>query len=121
MKRFFCKILLFSIPVIIVVGYYAYKYQYMTGDLGRLGNITFDKSYDDKFTNYLCDSSFRIPIKSFEEISDSVPVLVIGDSFSQQGYFIDCMVALLQDNVQVLKSQSLVNKYYPEEILLFFQ
>lgn len=119
MRKFIVKLLYVSIPIICVVGYYAYKYPTMTGDLGRLGNITFDKTYSEKFTKYPCASSYTIDVTSFDDITDTMPILVIGDSFSQRGEYVHFMSSELQQKVQILKSKKIINRNSPEEVFLF--
>lgn len=118
MRKFIVKLLYVSIPIICVVGYYAYKYPTMTGDLGRLGNISFGKTYGEKFTKYPCDSSYTIDVTLFEDITDTLPILVIGDSFSQRREYVHFMSSELQQKVQLLISKQLIVGYSPEEVLL---
>ena len=91
MKRFLIK---FCILFVLIDGYIAI-YQYyitpcLTGDMGRMGQIMFNKDYYKRIQQtYSSQKSYVIPIQQTDSIisdtNNSKPcIFTIGDSFSQQ-------------------------------------
>ncbi len=59
----------------------------MTGDLGLLGNIVFDRHYNVSMKEEIEGSYMIHKATTLEDISIDYPLLVFGDSFSLQGKY----------------------------------
>lgn len=85
MRKFSIKVLLFSIPFIILVINHHF-FQISGGDLNRLGFVSIENNYREIFKNV--GSSGKTVTDLFELNSNSntpIDVLTFGDSFSDQG------------------------------------
>ncbi|NQY30207.1 MAG: hypothetical protein HRT69_12145 [Flavobacteriaceae bacterium] len=85
MKRFIYTILFFMSPFIILIGITKLCYIETGGDLNRLGKISIDKNYRDKFQK---DYNQAQNYTEFSTINlddlNTFDILTVGDSFSQQ-------------------------------------
>ena len=89
MRKFIIKVLFYFIPFLCICGGYKIQAKYYTsGDLGRLGKISFGKSYNEKLElNYLTENLVEnTTIENFQP-SKTLKIVTIGDSFSRQGIF----------------------------------
>jgi len=93
MKKFIVKTLFYIVPFICSIIIYITLQPYITGDIGRLGQIPFGKEYNKRLEqNYLTEKYFLDTVVSTNNnlVFDSKPdILVIGDSFSngkEEGY-----------------------------------
>lgn len=86
-RKFIFKILWTVLPLIVVFAFPAYMYRkgMFYGDINNLGGNAFDAEYRELFT---FDPHFERHYTTIEDITEcdaDSSVLVIGDSFSQQG------------------------------------
>ena len=92
MKRFITKTLFYFIPFFCIYGTYKVieKY-YISGDLGKLGQIPFGNNYVENMkNNYLTEKMVKDTlIISYEKFypSKKLKIFSLGDSFSQQKIF----------------------------------
>ena len=86
LRHFIIRTLIGAIPAILLLAasfYYWFGIRpYISGDLGQLGKIPFDKEYNT--SNYRPRLS-RIMVFQYTEGERATAVSTIGDSFSQQG------------------------------------
>ncbi len=89
MRKFSIKVLLFSIPFIILVINHHF-FQISGGDLNRLGFVSIENNYRDIFTNYGTSGKTVTDLGEINKNNyDTIDLLTFGDSFSdlgQQGY-----------------------------------
>lgn len=84
MKKFIIKASIYILPLYIVVLYFKLLVlPNLTGDLGRLGMITFGNEYDSKINTKL-NEPYIVDEYVAKPISDCYSFITIGDSFSQQ-------------------------------------
>jgi len=88
MKRFLYTILVFTSPIILLIGITKLCYTKTGGDLNRLGKVSIDENYRNQFQkdfeqqqNYTDFSTINL------EEKNSFNILTIGDSFSQKRGF----------------------------------
>lgn len=75
-----------AVPIIGMILYYMLAVKpYRNGDLGMLGFLPFDKSYDSRVNSTGMDSLLVTDIESMEQTYCDSAILTIGDSFSQLG------------------------------------
>ena len=92
MKKFIIKILFYFIPFICVYsGYKIIQKYYISGDIGKLGQIPFGKNYNKNLqlnylTKILVKDTLVVSHEKFRP-SKTLKIFTIGDSFSQQGFF----------------------------------
>lgn len=85
MKRLAFRLLQFSLPGVILLTLYFLCYSPNAGDLARIGYLSAEKNYVSQFRMITPDSLY---IKEIDQnIQDSVPIYVIGDSFSAPNKF----------------------------------
>jgi len=86
MKRFLTKTLIMVVPIIGMVLYYVMAVEpHKNGDLGNLGFIPFDESYNTTINSMGLDSVYAISIDNLDSIDCDSSILTIGDSFSILG------------------------------------
>lgn len=85
MRKFSIKVLLFSIPFIILVINHHF-FQISGGDLNRLGFVSIENNYRDIFKNVGTSGKTVTDLGELNNNSNtSIDVLTFGDSFSDQG------------------------------------
>ena len=87
MKKFIIKSLLYFVPFLCIYGIFVSAGTDFTGDIGKLGKISFGKEYLQYLEkNYLTDNLTIDTLISYEklQIGDASKVCTIGDSFSNQ-------------------------------------
>lgn len=88
MIRFLLKLLAMVLPIICTIIYYTTTVEpHRNGDLGRLGLLPFDDDYDNYLYSMVTQNSYetRRDNLDFEKAECDSAILVIGDSFSDQG------------------------------------
>lgn len=98
MKRFLIKLSLMVLPIVCAIVYYAVKVEpNRNGDLGAIGFIPFDWGYHTYLKSLKSDSLYeeKIDYLDFENANCDSAVLVIGDSFAEQGQagFANCLAS----------------------------
>lgn len=88
MKRFLYTILAFTSPFILLIGITELCYTTNGGDLNRLGKISIDKNYRNKFQKSFKQQKYFTDFSTINlKEKNSYNFLSIGDSFSQKGGF----------------------------------
>ncbi|MDR2593170.1 MAG: hypothetical protein LBC87_00160 [Fibromonadaceae bacterium] len=91
MKKFIIKSLFYFISFLCIYGIFIFWNGNLTGDIGRLGKISFGKDYVQYLEkNYLTDNLTIDTLITFCEklqIDEASKVCTIGDSFSNQGIY----------------------------------
>ena len=112
MKKFIIKALFYFIPFICVYsGYKIIHEYYISGDIGKLGQIPFGKSYNKNLKqNYLTEKLVKDTlIVSYEKFlpSKTLKIFTIGDSFSQLSIFgyQNYLAHILADSITNIKSE----------------
>lgn len=86
MKRFITKTLMMTLPIIGVILYYVLAVEpHKNGDLGRLGFLPFDDTYESKINHTGMDTLYVTNIENMEQTFPDSTILTIGDSFSLMG------------------------------------
>lgn len=88
MRRFLIKILIMVLPIVCMITYYSIMVEpHRNGDLGRLGLLPFDDQYDTYLFTMVPPKNYetRRDNLDFEKAECDSAILVIGDSFSDQG------------------------------------
>jgi hypothetical protein len=112
MKKFILKISLYLFPFCCIYGIYCISQNYISGDLGQLGGISFGKTYDKTLSeNYLSDNPVKnIPVYDLTRFADKMhpAIFTIGDSFNQMGIvgyqnylarLLNCEIVTIQNNI----------------------
>ena len=83
MKRFIIKTFLMALPILGVILYYVMAVEpHRSGDLGKLGYMPFDDSYNSMIEAKALDSVYGIRITDLDSVQGDSTILTIGDSFS---------------------------------------
>ena len=87
MRIFIKRVFIFSLPLLILILNYQ-NYSISGGDLNRLGKISVEGNYRNKFHDELnAKLVFNCFISNELNSKDTINILTIGDSFSQQDGF----------------------------------
>lgn len=85
MRNFIIKVLGASVPVLCAILYYNIAIQpHRHGDLGKLGFIPFDDTYDASINDQALDSMYVIEANHIDQVRCDSSILTFGDSFSQR-------------------------------------
>lgn len=85
MKKFLIKILLLSLPILLVIVLYVFCIEpHRNGDIGKLGFLPFDDHYDTLMLADAPQTNLLVEINDITQAKGDSSILTTGDSFSQK-------------------------------------